>query len=301
MRLSAACSTRPAPMSPTHVFQLLLLAAIWGASFLFIRIGVPVFGPGKLIVLRIGAAAIFMLIAGLWLRRPLAVRGNLRHYLFIGALNTGLPFLLYAIAARTLNASLLSIINATTPIFGAIVAALWLGAPLGPRAIAGLSLAFGGVLLILGADAGIHGNGGWLAALAALCAPLCYAIATSYARKHASAIPAFAQAHGSMWGACLVVLPFALAMPAPATPVASDWAAVLTLALLCTGIAYLIYFRLVAEIGPARTLTVTFLIPLFGVAWGGLFLGETISTAMIAGGVLVLLGTALANGLIGRK
>lgn len=288
-------------MSPTHVFQLLLLAAIWGASFLFIRIGVPVFGPGKLILLRIGVAALFMLLAGLWLRRPLAARGNLRHYLIIGAFNTGLPFLLYALAAQALNASLLSIINATTPIFGAIVAAVWLRTPFRRSAVAGLALAFGGVLLIVGADAGIHGSRAWLATLAAFCAPLCYALATSYARKHAAAIPPFAQAHGSMWSAALVVLPFALAMPARTTPLAGDWAAVMTLALLCTGVAYLIYFHLVAEIGPTRTLTVTFLIPLFGVAWGHVFLAEPIGSGMIAGGALVLLGTAFANGLIGRK
>ncbi|PAS96767.1 MAG: hypothetical protein CGU28_07595, partial [Candidatus Dactylopiibacterium carminicum] len=117
-------------MSRSNLFQLILLAAIWGASFLFIRIGVPVFGPGKLIVLRVGLAALFLLGVALWLKRDLAWRGNLRHLLFIGAFNSGIPFLLYAFAAQTLNASLLSIINAATPIFGALVVAIWLRVPL---------------------------------------------------------------------------------------------------------------------------------------------------------------------------
>lgn len=288
-------------MSRNNLFQLVLLAAIWGASFLFMRIGVPVFGPGKLIVLRVGLAALFLLGVALWFKRGLALHGNLRHYFFMGVFNSGLPFLLYAFAAQTLNASLLSIINAATPIFGALVAALWLRTPLKPMAMLGLALGFTGVLLIVGGNAGVHGEQGWIATLAALCAPLCYALATSYAKKYASGISAFAQAHGSMWTAALTVLPLALLIPARATPAAGDWLTVLALAVLCTGWAYLIYFRLVAEIGPARTLTVTFLIPVFGVLWGHLFLAEPIMLSMLLGGAIVLLGTALANGLIGSR
>ncbi|KAF7599925.1 MAG: EamA family transporter [Candidatus Dactylopiibacterium carminicum] len=288
-------------MSRSNLFQLILLAAIWGASFLFIRIGVPVFGPGKLIVLRVGLAALFLLGVALWLKRDLAWRGNLRHLLFIGAFNSGIPFLLYAFAAQTLNASLLSIINAATPIFGALVVAIWLRVPLRSAAMLGLGLGFAGVLLIVGGNAGVHGNQGWIATLAALCAPLCYALATSYTRKHASHIPAFAQAHGSMWMAALVALPLALAAPAGAAPQVGDWLAILALAVVCTGWAYLIYFRLITEIGPARTLTVTFLIPVFGVLWGHLFLAEPVTLSMLAGGAIVLLGTALANGLIGPR
>lgn len=283
----------------TNLLQLILLAAIWGASFLFLRLGVPVFGPGKLIALRIGLGALFLLGVAAWLRRPLAWRGNLRHYLLIGLFNSALPFLLFAFAAKNLNASLLAIINATTPIFGAVVARLWLGSPLSRSAMLGLAIGFGGVLLVVGADHSTRGSAAWLAAFAALCAPLCYAIATSYTKKYASALAAFDQAHGSLWGGCLCVLPFALLMPARQVPASADWLAVAALALICTGWAYLIFFRLIREIGPARTLTVTFLIPVFGVLWGGVFLDEAISASMLAGGLIVLLGTALANGLIG--
>lgn len=285
-------------MSAANLARLILLAAIWGASFLFMRIGVPVFGPGKLIALRVGLGALFLAGLALWWRRPLHWRANWRHFAFMGAFNSGLPFLLYAFAAQSLSASLLSIINAATPIYGALVAAIWLRTPLSRSVLAGLALGFGGVLLIVGGDTGQHGDGTWLATLAALAAPLGYALATSYARKHAGAIASFDQAHGSLWAASLTVLPLALLIPARSTPTPSDWLAVSALALLCTGWAYLIYFRLVREIGPARTLTVTFLIPVFGVLWGALFLHEAITPSMLAGGAIVLLGTALANGLI---
>lgn len=285
-------------MSAANVARLFLLAAIWGASFLFMRIGVPVFGPGKLIVLRVGLAAVFLTAVALWLRSPLNWREDGRHYAIMGVFNSGLPFLLYAFAAQSLNASLLSIINAATPIYGALVASIWLRTPLTRSAMLGLAMGFGGVLLIIGSNAGIHGEGAMLATLAALAAPLGYAIATSYAKKYASHIAAFDQAHGSLWSATFTVLPLALLIPARGTPVITDWLAVTALAVLCTGWAYLIYFRLVRDIGPARTLTVTFLIPVFGVLWGALFLQESITASMLLGGAIVLLGTALANGLI---
>jgi drug/metabolite transporter (DMT)-like permease len=285
-------------MSLASLARLILLAAIWGASFLFLRIGVPVFGPGKLIALRVGLAAAFLLLVARFLRKPLAWRGNLRRFFIMGVLNSGLPFVLYAFSAQKLNASLLSIVNATAPIFGALVASVWLGTPLSRPVLIGLAISLAGVSLILGTSAGMHGDGWWLAICAALCAPLCYAIATNYTRRHASDIPAFDQCHGSMWAATLAVLPFALFSPVRHTPNLHDWAAVVALALACTGWAYMIYFRLIGDIGPARTLTVTFLIPVFGVLWGALFLNEPVTGYMIGGGLIVLLGTALANGLI---
>ncbi|MFT3734378.1 MAG: DMT family transporter [Rhodocyclaceae bacterium] len=288
-------------MSRRNALQLLLLAAIWGASFLFLRIGVPVFGPAKLIFLRVALVAVFLTGVALWFKQALALRGNARHYLVIGVLSAGLPFLLYGYAAQALNASMLAIVNAMTPIFGALVAAVWLRVPLRPLAMLGLALGFGGVLLIVGADLGTRGAQDWLSYLAALGAPFCYAIATSYTRKYAAAIPPFAQAHGSCWSAALTTLPLALWLPARAEPAAGDWLAVLALAVLCTGWAYLIFFHLLASIGPARTMTVTFLIPVFGVLWGHLFLGEAVTLTMLIGGVIVLFGTALANGLIGRR
>ncbi|HSD38851.1 MAG TPA: DMT family transporter [Rhodocyclaceae bacterium] len=278
--------------------RLVLLAAIWGAAFLFMRIGVPVFGPGKLIALRVSIAAIFLLGISLFLKKRLPWRGNLRRFFIMGVLNSGLPFVLYAFAAQTLSASLLSIINATAPIFGAVIAAIWLRTPLTRIALIGLAISLAGVSLIVGTSAGTRSDGWWLAIAAALCAPLCYSFATSYARKHASDMNSFDQSHGSMWAASIAILPLALFSPMRQTPNLHDWAAVIALAVMCTGWAFMIFFRLIDEIGPARTLTVTFLIPVFGVLWGALFLDEPVTAGMIVGGLIVVFGTALANGLI---
>lgn len=283
-------------MSTTSLLQLLLLAAIWGASFLFMRIAVPALGPGWLIEARVLLAALLLWGVARTLRQPpLALRGQGRHYLVLGLFNTALPFLLFAYAARTLPASLLAILNATGPIWGALIAALWQRTPLSPRAAAGLLLGVAGVVLLLGLEpAALQAGAGWAIA-ATLAATCCYGIASNYARVAPTQGP-LANAHGSMWAAVLWVLPVLPFAPAAALPTAGVGAAVVTLGLLCTGVAYLLYFRLVADIGAAPALTVGFLVPLFGVLWGRLFLDEAVGWHTLAGALVVLVGTALVTG-----
>jgi drug/metabolite transporter (DMT)-like permease len=281
-------------VSFANLVRLLVLAALWGASFLFLRIAVPALGPAVLIEARVAIAAVFLAIVGLALGRTLAWRQRWRHYLLLGGLNSALPFLLLAYAALTLPAGLLSILNATTPTWGAIVMALWTRRQPAPRVLAGLAIGFVGVGITAGIDT-FSVPGGGLAVAACLGATLSYGIATAYT-KHAAGDDAFASAHGSMWGAALLVLPIALAFPAPAMPGTGVIAAVLALGIACTGIAYLLYFRLVNEVGPTSALTVTFLIPVFGVLWGVLFLGETVGWNTFVGAAVVLVGTALVTG-----
>jgi drug/metabolite transporter (DMT)-like permease len=283
-------------MPTTSLLQLLLLAAIWGASFLFMRIAVPALGPGWLIEARVLLAALLLWGVARALRQPpLALRDQGRHYLVLGLFNTALPFLLFAYAARTLPASLLAILNATGPIWGALIAALWQRTPLSPRAAAGLLLGVAGVVLLLGLEpAALRAGAGWAIA-ATLAATCCYGIASNYARVAPTQGP-LANAHGSMWAAVLWVLPVLPFAPAAAVPTAGVGAAVVTLGLLCTGVAYLLYFRLVADIGAASALTVGFLVPLFGVLWGRLFLDEAVGWHTLAGALVVLVGTALVTG-----
>jgi len=134
---------------------------------------------------------------------------------------------------------------------------------------------------------------------AALAAALCYGIASLYA-KSAKSVEPFANAHGTMWAAALFVLPALPFFPAPATPTPGVWAAVLALGVLCSGIAYLIYFKLIEDVGPTSALTVTFLNPVFGILWGALFLGETVGWHTLAGSGIVLVGTALVTGFVPR-
>jgi drug/metabolite transporter (DMT)-like permease len=286
-------------MNPANFARLLALAAIWGASFLFLRIGAPVLGPTVLIELRLGIAAVFLaVVAWLW-SRPLGLRAHWRHYLLLGAFNAGLPFVLMAYAAQTLSASLLAILNATAPIFGAIIVALRQRERPRAAVLVGLGLGLAGVAIVVGIER-LRDVESRLAVLAVLGGTLSYGIASTYARAAAVRDP-FANAHGSMWGAALVVLPFALLFPAPQTPTLGVGLAVLALAVLCTGVAFLLYFRLIEEVGPTSALAVSFLIPVFGVLWGVLFLGERVTANTIIGAMVVLLGTALVTGVVGGR
>lgn len=286
-------------MSTANFLRLLLLAAIWGGSFLFMRIGAPVLGPALLIEYRVLFAALFLAAVGLVLRKRLDLRANWKHYLMLGFFNSALPFLLFAYGARTLTASVLSVLNATAPMWGALLGALWARQAITARTGLGLLLGTAGVALLVGFDDVSTLPGAGLAIGAALAAALCYGIASIYA-KTAKSVEPFANAHGTMWAATLFVLPALPFFPAPASPTPGVWAAVLALGVLCSGIAYLIYFRLIAEVGPTSALTVTFLNPVFGILWGALFLGETVGWHTLAGSGIVLVGTALVTGFVPR-
>ena len=281
-----------------NTLRLIILAAIWGGSFLFMRVGAPVFGPAALIELRVGIAALFLLAAAWWMHRPPPAPRHWRHFLFVGLFNAALPFLMYGYAAQTLSASLLSILNATAPLFGAVIAAAWLRAPVTRAAALGLMLGVAGVAVLVGGDAAFSDAHWWLAVAAGLVAPLSYGISSNYAKITAAKVSPFDNAHGSMWAATLMVLPLVWAVPVRGTPSGADWAAVTALGTLCTGAAFLIYFRLIRDVGPVRALSVTFLIPVFGVLWGALFLHEPVGWSTLIGGSIVLLGTALTNGLV---
>lgn len=282
-------------MTPASLLRLLALSAIWGASFLFMRIAVPALGPAWLIEARVAFAALFLAVVALWLRRPLALGRHWRHYLILGAFNTALPFLLFAFAAKTLSASLLSILNATAPLWGTLIGVIALRAPLGGKALLGLALGLAGVALLTGFDESALRPGAGVAIAAALGAPFCYALASTYA-KSVEQVEPFANAHGSMWAATLLVAPLLIAQPAVPMPDTGVIAAVVALGVVCSGIAYLLYFRLINEIGAAPALTVTFLIPVFGVLWGHLFLDEAVGWHTFAGTLIVLTGTALVTG-----
>jgi len=282
-------------MTAASLIRLLALSAIWGASFLFMRMGAPVLGPTLLIACRVLLAAVFLAIVGAVLRKPLDLRRNAWHYLVLGGFNSALPFLLFAFAARTLSASLMAILNATAPIWGAVIGAAWTRTPLPARSLLGLALGVGGVALLVGFDPSALRDGAPLAIAMGLAATFSYGIATNYA-KSAKKVDPFANAHGSMWGAALLIAPAVPFAPAAALPSPGIALAVLALGVVCSGIAYLLYFRLIADIGAASALTVTFLVPVFGVLWGHLILGESLGWNTVAGALVVIVGTALVTG-----
>jgi len=282
-------------MSLSNIARLLLLAAIWGASFLFIRIAVPVFGPAYLMNGRVLFAAMFLLGVAVLVKKPLLFIEHWRHYLKLGFINSAFPFFLFAYAAGVLTASLLSVLNATAPIWGALIGILFYRQPLSARVVLGLALGVSGVAVLVGFDPVLLQPGALWAVAAAASAACCYGIATHYTRR-AAAVEPFANAHGSMWGALICLLPTTVLFPVQQAVTPGVAAAVLALGIICTGVAYLLYFKLVQEVGATSTLTVTFLIPLFGVFWGWLFLQEKVGWHTLAGALTVLTGTALVTG-----
>ncbi|CAB3804510.1 hypothetical protein LMG28688_05995 [Paraburkholderia caffeinitolerans] len=297
-------------MNPIELAQLVFLAALWGGSFLFIRVGVTDLGVAPLMALRVGIGALFLLIVLFSRRSPREALGALRERAWplfvVGILNSAAPFCLFAWAELTLSAGVTSVINATTPLFGAVVAYLWLKDRLSGSRIAGLVIGFAGVLALVWdqiatrAGDGASTSATVLAAGAALCAAALYGVAASFTKRHLTGVDPLTVAAGTMTAATVVLTPFALATWPHAAVSLHAWGAALCLGVACTGVAYLLFFRLIAAIGPARTITVTFVIPVFGILWGALFLGERVSVGMIEACVAILAGTSLATGFIKR-
>ena len=287
-------------MNLSSAFQLLILAAIWGASFIFMRIAVPVLGPTLLIELRVGLAAVFLLLAAFYLKKNLQILAHWRHYFFLGLFNSAIPFLLFAYSAQVLTASLLSILNSTAPIWGTVIGALWFRSKISIRQLIGLLTGVAGVVILLGFDDIRLLDGSTLAIVASLGAALCYGISSVYARASAIKQP-FNNAHGSMWAATLIILPLIPFFPASSEPTTEVIGSVVLLGVLCTGIAYLMYFRLIDEVGAPSALSVTFLIPMFGIFWGYIFLDEQIGWHTLMGTVLVITGTIFVTGFSLRK
>lgn len=282
-------------MSGTHLVRLLLLAALWGGSFLFMRVAAPVLGAVPTAFLRVLLGALGLVGVVLALRVPRQFAGLLWATMTLGALNSGVPFLLFAAAATVLPAGYSAILNATTPLMAALIGLAAFGERLGAVKAAGLALGLLGVA-VLTRSGPVQIDAPMLAGVAAcLAATACYALAGFLTRRwitQRGGLDSRLVALGSQCGAIALLLPFA-AWHAFAQPLSwvevppGVWAAVLALGLLCTSWAYVLYFRLIADIGPVKAMTVTFVIPLFGVLWGGLFLGEAVTAAHALGGGLI--------------
>ena len=297
-----------ATASPSSwVAEFLLLAAIWGASFLFMRIGAVEFGALPTAAVRVAIAAVFLLPL-VWLRGLLPVlRKNWRRILFIGLLNSGIPFACFSFALLSISTGLASILNATVPMFGALIAWAWLKDKLTAWRMAGLVIGFAGVALLAWDQASFKpaGSGvapGW-ALLACLFACVCYGISASYTKRYLAGLPPLVTAAGSQIGATLgLALPAMWLWPAR-MPSVSAWLALLAVGVLCTAIAYILFFRLIEQAGPPRALSVTFLVPVFAVLYGALFLGESVTPWMVGCAAVIVCGTALSTGLLkpGRR
>jgi drug/metabolite transporter (DMT)-like permease len=281
-------------MPAADVARLLALAALWGGSFAFMRFAVAALGPIWLAAVRVALAFLALYLLALARRNVPPLREHWRGYLAIGILNTELPFTLFAYAAQHVPASVAAILNATSPFFATVVAALWLQDRVTPPKLLGMGLGMAGVALLVGWSPQPLTAVQWVAVLACLAASMCYGIASVYAKARLTGLPSYAIALYSQMAAMFVLVPALPLAPAPGAITPLIAANVLALAVASTAVAYLLYFKLIANIGPARALTVTFLIPLFGVLWGFLFLDEKIGANTLAACSLIVCGTWLA-------
>lgn len=288
-------------MRQRNLLDLLLLAAVWGGSFLFMRVAVKEFGPVALIELRVGLAALFLLPAAMWRGKLPVIARHWKALLVVGTLNAAIPFLLYAYAAQSLGAGFLSVANAVTPVWGAVVGWLWLKDRLPWMRSLGLLIGFLGIVVLVWDKLNFQSGGTGPAVLAAVSAPVFYGIAANWTKRFLTGVDALASATGSMIAASLVLLPLAISAWPEAPASMAAWVSTILLAVVCTGAAYIVFFRLIANVGPTAAVSVTFLVPIFGVVWGAWFLDESITPSIAIGAAIILVGTALALGLIKRR
>ena len=288
-------------MRPRDVVELIVLAAVWGGSFLFMRIAVPEFGPVVVAALRVAGASLLLLPLLAAHREIGALRNHWRPIAVLGVTNSALPFLGFAYAAISMDSGVLAIFNSAAPLFAAVIAVLWLGDRMTPARVAGLAIGFAGIVWIVAYKSGLHAGGTPLAVVACLVATFCYGLSPIVAKRHLAGVPPLAVATGSqLVGAILLAVPAVLAWPAE-VPGTTAWLVVAGLAFVCTGLALVMYFRLIAHAGPANAISVTYLIPIFAIAWGSLFLDEKVTWPLLVGCAVVFLGTALATGMVGAR
>ncbi|WP_372525716.1 DMT family transporter [Piscinibacter sp.] len=285
-------------MKSTDLAELVGLAALWGASFLFMRMGATEFGPVALAAVRVVGATLFLMPLLRWRGQMNVLRQHWRAIFIVGITNSALPFLCFSYAAMSITAGLSSIFNAASPLFGAVIAWLWLKDRLTPLRVVGLAIGFAGVLWLAWDKASFKPGGSGWAIVACLAATLLYGVSANFTKRHLTGVAPLAVAAGSQLSASLVLLLPALAWWPSVMPSNSAWLAAGLLALACTGVAYVLYFRLIANIGPANAIAVTFMIPVFAVLWGWLFLAEGLTLTMVAGCGVILVGTGLATGVL---
>jgi drug/metabolite transporter (DMT)-like permease len=286
-------------------FDFILLAAVWGASFLFMRIAVVEFGPFATAGVRVTIASAFLLPILLYKGLGAQLLRHWKHVFFVGVLNSAIPFVCFSFALLSITTGLSSMLNATVPLFGALVAWFWLhDKPSRTRSL-GLLIGFLGVAMLAWDQAGVKPGASGIApvwaVLAGLLACACYAVSASYTRRFLADVPALVIATGSQIGAMLgLALPTLLFKPTQ-LPSGSAWLALLAVGVVSSGIAYILFFRLIANAGPARALSVTYVVPVFAVLYGLIFLGERITPWMLLCGAVIVAGTALSTGLLKLK
>jgi drug/metabolite transporter (DMT)-like permease len=285
-------------MTTRPLIELPLLAAIWGSSFIFMKIGGAEFGPVLFMAIRTLVASLFLLPLIFIYKQHKNLQGYRTKIFVMSLFSTTIPFVLFGWATLTLSAGITSVLNATTPMFGAIVAFLWLKDKLSTSAFIGLFVGFIGVYFLMFDKLTGQSNNIILPTLAVMLASFCYGVSANFTKRYLNGVKPLVLATGSQLSATAVLLPLSLFFLPNKVPSHDAFLSVILLGVICTGFAYLLFFRLITTLGPTKAISVTYLIPAFGLFWGVVFLNEVISSWMIFGCCLILTGVALTTGLL---
>jgi drug/metabolite transporter (DMT)-like permease len=278
--------------------RLITLAAMWGASYLFLRYAAPFMGSVLLIELRVTIAGLALLAFVLASGRGVGWKPHWRAYLFVGVVGLALPFTLIAQAVTVIDASTAAILNALCPLFASIVAAVWIRDPLTPAKISGIALCLVGTAVLVGWTPAPMSARELAAASLSIAAAAAYGYTIVFTKVHLKDADPLGTSAGTLLMAAAAMLPL--------TPVGHDfaaippgaWIAALGLAIVSTTFAFILYYRLIADIGPVKAITVTLLVPIFGMVWGVAFLGEPVTPGRLAGCAIILCGCSLILGLV---
>ena len=288
-------------MRPQDLARLVALAAVWGASYLFMRHAVPQLGPVRLIEVRVALGGLVLAIFLAAMRGSIDWRRHWKDFLFVGAIGIALPFVLIAGALTSIDASTAAILNALSPLFTAVIAAAWIRDPLTMPKMAGIALCLAGTMVLVGWTPTPMTPAQLLGASMSVGATALYGLSNVYTKVRLKNASAMGTSVGTLLMAAVALAPIALVVPAPrplaeVTPLV--WAATGALALFSTAIAFIWYYRLIADVGPVKSITVTLLVPIFGMLWGVIFLGEPVTPGRIAGCAIILAGCSLILGLL---
>ena len=294
--MSRSTTQRPgSTVKIKDILDLLAVAALFGGAFLFMRVAAPEFGAIPLIEVRLAAATLILIPI-------IAVRGgmqeiaqNWRPIVIMAVLHYALPFCLFAYALLTLTGGYTAIINASSPLFAGVIAWVWIGDRLQPVRIIGLLLGFAGVVVLVWDKVDMNLNAAGVSIAAAVSASFCYGLAAVLMKRNLTGVAPISVAAGSIATATIILLPLAIWFWPDTTPSLNAWVMTAVLGIACTAVAFVLYFRLIASVGPTKAITVTFLVPVFAVVMGALMLGEPITASMIVGGAIILLGTGMST------
>ena len=276
--------------------ELLILSAIWGSSFLFLRIASPEFGPIFLIEMRVASGLIVLLPICLLLGKIQELKENWKMIFILSLSNMTIPFCLFAYSALNMGAGILSIINATVPFFTAIIAFLVYQQRMTRYGLIGLMVGFMGVAVLVFDPSESSGVTNDLAIPSALFACVLYGVALNIVSHKLQGVSGISITTGALFFSTIVLIPFAVIERPEVMPQGSVWFSVLALGVVCTGFGYILFYRLIARIGSQQAIMTSYLIPIFRILWGNLFLAESITLFMIFGGMLVLMGVGMTTG-----